>query len=370
MKTLRADRRSITTRIVVISAAIVALTGAIASAQLLDGTDTRFYIDRDTDLAVEYRVPFRVIGLRWFYHSNGSTEFRIDIEGDLNSPELNEAVYTIEIICGERVPGDLVVAYSHNYVFPGMLHEDQVGVVRYEDASMLAEGSIWFEENQICIKVPFIVNSPRVVLMRYLPSARSELRARGGLFGAIASYVWIKRNVYGAIPPWPRPSFLLQRRWERGRQEAVPTSGTDSPRLGERIRGSDTGIWPRDISLTDDPCLDIGGGKLVGWGLEQGGFPYGGYDGTDAWVGLIGEDRNRDGKLQPDEVTGVIGRCGEGGADNDFYVDEDGYVHWINYDKNGKILRHYIYDPNRDLLKIYEPNKPEPVYQGPPRQWR
>jgi len=75
MKTLRADRRSITTRIVVISAAIVALTGAIASAQLLDGTDTRFYIDRDTDLAVEYRVPFRVIGLRWFYHSNGQLNF-------------------------------------------------------------------------------------------------------------------------------------------------------------------------------------------------------------------------------------------------------------------------------------------------------
>jgi len=153
----------------------------------------------------------------------------------------------------------------------------------------------------------------------------------------------------------------------------VVVPGDDRPRLGDRI--CNPRIWPRGISLFPDEFgVDLGNGKLVEWGLEQGRFPYGGYDGSDAWVGLVGTDQNGDGKLQPEEVEGVIGRCPVGGVDNNFYVDEDGTVHWLNYDDPKgpeKVNLPYIYDPRRDILKRYKGSQGDGtlIYIGPPRDW-
>lgn len=81
-------------------------------------------------------------------------------------------------------------------------------------------------------------------------------------------------------------------------------------------------------------------------------------------------DSNRDCRIDPGEVTGVIGRCEPGFGDNNFYVDKDGLVHYENYNPDGSIRKHYIYDPNRDILKIYVPGRRDHIYMGPPTQWR
>ena len=71
---------------------------------------------------------------------------------------------------------------------------------------------------------------------------------------------------------------------------------------------------------------------------------------------------------------GVIGRCPVGGVDNNFYVDEDGTVHWLNYDDPKgpeKVNLPYIYDPRRDILKRYKGSQGDGtlIYIGPPRDW-
>jgi len=341
----------------------VALTiNGAAGAMALEEEHFSYYVDNRTGEQIEYSVPFYITAVRRTITEQG-TEFRLYTKGKLHSPAIEHAAFTVEIAYD-----DVVVAYGHNYMFPGLLGPGQVGVVRYGGADLLAVGTIYFQQDHILIRVPMLLASPRIALMRYLPSQEVLEHASGGLFSAVTSFVRLKQTVRGVLPPWPSPHFL-QQRWQPGQQVSVPSSPNDRPNLGERVRGSDTGIWPRDISLTDDPYLDIGNGKLLGWGIEQGWSPNPGYDGSDAWVGIVGEDRNGDGKLQPGEVTGVIGRCGEGAADNNYYVDENGYVHWENYNPDGSLRRHYIYDPNRDILKIYEPGKKEHIYMGPPQRW-
>jgi hypothetical protein len=211
-----------------------------------------------------------------------------------------------------------------------------------------------------------------VVLVRYLPS-RDDVERAGTV--PVASYHWIKRNIRGNLPGWPVEIFHSQQRqrrqptitWQPGQEVRVPSDPSDRPNLGDRVKGGK--IWPRDISLLPDDGAVKVDDKIIEWGLEQGWSPNPGYDGTDAWVGLVGVDQNGDGRLQPGEVTGVIGRCPPGGADNDFYVDEKGYVHWINYDARGNINMHYIYDPSRDLLKIFD-GSGRLIYVGPPQNWR
>lgn len=196
------------------------------------------------------------------------------------------------------------------------------------------------------------------------------------MFGQIASYCWFKRGERGVLPGWPiADEFILTQqqqggtvRWERGQQISVPSFG-DRPRLGERISGGQSRLWPKDISLIpEEGAVSLGGGIIIEWGLEQGSFPFPGYDSSDAWVGLIGTDQNGDGRLQPGEVTGVIGRCNPNQADNDYYVDEKGFIHWKNYGNN-ELKFHYIYDSSRDLLKIFDESG-NLIYIGKPSGWR
>lgn len=342
---------------------VMAVGTLIAESRIFSQTHVAYYVDSETGQQVEYTVPFRIVNYRWSYSESG-TDFWVDIKGSLNSTELAHSVFSLEVSSG-----DLVIAYSNNFVFPGLDEPSSVGVIRYDGATLVARGNIEFGSDYIHIFVPLRIETPRIALLRYLPSEQDVVRASGGLFSAITSYVWGKRNVYGALPSWPAP-YGLQQRWQRGQQMSVPTSPSDRPTLRrDRVIGQGNGIWPRDISLTDDPWLGVGD-KSIGWGLEQGGFPYGGFDRSDAWVGLVGEDSNRDGRIDPGEVTGVIGRCEPAFGDNNFYVDKDGIVHYENYNPDGSIRKHYIYDPNRDILKIYVPGKREHIYMGPPTRWR
>ncbi|GIV05015.1 MAG: hypothetical protein KatS3mg016_0590 [Fimbriimonadales bacterium] len=101
-------------------------------------------------------------------------------------------------------------------------------------------------------------------------------------------------------------------------------------------------------------------------------MPWPGPDQSDAYVGIVGTDTNGNGRLDPEEVEGVIGLCPPDGSLNSFYVDEQGYVHWENREKgnesNVRPDTHYIYDPSRNILKIYDSNG-NLIYIGPPSNW-
>ncbi|BCW94668.1 MAG: hypothetical protein KatS3mg018_0150 [Fimbriimonadales bacterium] len=329
-----------------------------------------WYIDKFSGEARYYTVPLKITDFQWEPSEIG-TIYTIAIKSFGEIP--HNAVYTLEIHYA-----DFMVVYNHNYPdIPGASGPSTVDILTRHGAHRLGSGEIHYYGDTIEIAVPIQTEEiPSIVIMRYLPTQSDAEEAIGGLHGAIVSYLWIKRNIKGAIPGWPYQAHWQQSQqgrtvsWQPRNDVSVPTDSSDRPRLGDRVRGGNNRIWPRDISLLpDDGAVDLGGGRLIEWGLEQGWFPYGGYDGTDAWVGLVGIDQNGDGRLQPGEVTGVIGRCGPNGADNDFYVDGQGYVHWINYDENGKINHHYIYDPSRDILKIYD-SKGNLIYMDPPTGWK
>jgi len=326
----------------------------------------RWYIDLRTDKPVTYYIPMDVLGLDQ-EQTLDFTRFTVHLKRYFPVPP--NSVYTIEIHFE-----DFVIVHAHNCTVPGAA-DSGVSVVERYGATLIATGECEFDavNGDAVLSVPVSISEPpMVVLVRYLPS-RDDVERAGTV--PVASYHWIRRNIRGNLPGWPVEIFHSQQRqrgqptiiWQPGQVVGVPADPSDRPNLGDRVSGGR--IWPRDISLIPDDGAVKVGDKIIEWGLEQGWFPWGGYDGTDAWVGLVGVDQNGDGRLQPGEVTGVIGLCPPGGADNDFYVDEKGYVHWINYDRRGNINRHYIYDPSRNLLKIFD-GSGRLIYQGPPQNWR
>jgi len=327
----------------------------------------RWYIDLHTSKPVTYYIPMDVSGLDQ-EQTLDSTRFTVHLKRYFPVPP--NSVYTIEIHYE-----DFVIVHAHNCTVPGAADGGASVVERY-GATLIATGECEFDavSGNAIFSVPVSISEPpMVVLVRYLPS-RDDVDRAGAV--PVASYHWIRRNIRGNLPGWPVEIFYFQQRqrsqptiiWQPGQEVRVPLGPSDRPRLGDRVEGGRGSIWPRDISLIPEDGAVKVGDKTIEWGLEQGYSPYPGYDGTDAWVGLVGVDQNGDGRLQPGEVTGVIGRCPPEGADNDFYVDKKGYVHWINYDERGNITRHYIYDPSRDLLKIFDGSGRQ-IYIGPPQNW-
>lgn len=328
-----------------------------------------WFLDVSTGEVEYYESPLKITDVKW-EHTPSSSRFYIAY--DRHCDVSVDAVYTVEIHFS-----DFIIVYSHNYSnVPGACSESGVDVIERYGSRWIGYGEAVWHISYLEISVPFSVpETPTIVIMRYLPSQASLERASGGLFASVASYYWIKRNLRGVLPGWPisnYPRFQQQQQlptiiWERGQVLSPPTHG-DRPRLGDRLPGGI--LWPRDIStIPDDGAVRLPGNKLIEWGLEQGWYPSGGFDQSDAWVGIVGIDHNGDGQLQPSEIIGVIGRCEPGvGADNDFYVDERGYVHWINYDRDGNKVRHYIYDPTRNILKIFD-DSGNLIYQGPPWWW-
>lgn len=261
-----------------------------------------WYIDEHTGQPRYYTAPLQIVGFQW-EPSEVGTLYTVTIKSFHEIPR--DAVYTLEIHYA-----DFMVIYNHNYPdVPGASGPSTVDILTRYGAHRLGSGEIHFYRDSIAITVPMqVVETPTIVLMRYLPSKSDVEEASGGLHGAVVSYLWIKRNIKGAIPGWPYQAYWQQSQqgqtvsWGPWQEVAVPTDPSDRPRPGDRVRGGGSGIWPRDISLLPgDGAVSLGGGKLIEWGLEQGWFPYGRYDGTDAWVGLVGNDQNGDGRLQPNQ---------------------------------------------------------------------
>jgi hypothetical protein len=162
--------------------------------------------------------------------------------------------------------------------------------------------------------------------------------------------------------------------WQPGHIVDVPAESEPSDLANDpRYRGGEGRLWPKDISVPEnEPGVKIPGNKIVNWGFEHGPMPWPGPDQSDAYVGIVGTDTNGNGRLDPEEVEGVIGLCPPDGSLNSFYVDEQGYVHWENREKgnesNVRPDTHYIYDPSRNILKIYDSNG-NLIYIGPPSNW-
>ncbi len=148
--------------------------------------------------------------------------------------------------------------------------------------------------------------------------------------------------------------------------------GSDPPQPGPRFRDPN---WHRPIStIPDDGAANRGRTRLnpyhdmiIEYGIEHGWWPDPRFDASDSLIGLVGIDFNDDGRLQQHEIIGVIGRCGVFMGDNDFYIDEKGYIHWENY-SGDTVVYHYIYDPNRNILTIYDKDGNR-IYEGPPTNW-
>lgn len=247
--------------------------------------DTKqYFVDLDTDETVRYEVPFLISSLAWRTYSAG-TEFWIELSEEVDWNRLRKSVFTVEIHCG-----DVVIAYANNFDYPS-LEPRSLGVVNYYTGQLVGTGEIYFNRTSIHIRVPLRL-SPEILIYRYLPSVESAKRANG-LLGAVADYIMVKRTFRGNLPGFPKRFPYQQQqgpsRWQSGEEQVVTPGTNDNPPLGDRVRGGR--IWPRDISLIPGEYgIDLGNGKIIEWWLEQGWYPYPGYDGTDAWVGIVGTE--------------------------------------------------------------------------------
>ncbi len=200
-----------------------------------------WYHNDSTGVTEYFEVPWEITDIKWEQRLS-STWFTINYKAYSALPE--DAVYTIEIHFA-----DFVIVYSSNYSFPGALSENGVDVIGRFGSHWLGSGEVWHAPEQIVLRVPFAIqDTPTVVVMRYLPSTACVQVASGGLFGSVVSYLWVKRNLRGALPGWP----IQDVSWFQQRQLPTVYGGQGKryphqqkaiePRLGDRLRGGS--LWP------------------------------------------------------------------------------------------------------------------------------
>lgn len=375
-----------------------------------------WFLDKHTEQTVYFDLPFALDTLS-VEQRQDETRFILSISNlrqPVGLPE--DSVFLLEIHTH-----DLVIVYTHNApIVPGVSEDRKVHVLRRKGAILQAEGRIQFDWNgsQIVVSIPANIPIENLwgAVYRYLPSTSDMQRVAGGR-PPLVDYVVLTDNPFARrYPGWPyrqNQNRLQQQRrqpnnnqgqsrqqsrgqqrvnpgggtspgqpveWEPGDFVDVPMASEDASHLADdsRFRGGRNRPWDRDISIPsgdtvkDEPGVKLPGNKIINWGFEHGPFPWPGADRSDAIVGVEGTDRNNNGRLDPDEVEGVVGLCPPDGSVNSFYVDPEGYVHWENRKKgnenNERPDTHYIYDPQRDILKIYDSNG-NLVYMGPPRNW-
>ncbi|GIV09624.1 MAG: hypothetical protein KatS3mg019_1715 [Fimbriimonadales bacterium] len=372
-----------------------------------DETPRSWYLDRFTEQAVSFSLPFVMKGVE-VTNTERSTRFVLSAQPAGQSLQVPEnSVFILEFHTK-----DLAVIYAHNFTgIPGVRDNNAVNVIRRRGAVWITGGTIHFnsEDKQIVVEIPTVIQLEQLiaVVYRYLPDV-SDLERVSGQRPPMADYLKQSTDPFTRLPGWPyytsgnnvhqqrravqsrdqsrqQPGGQQRRSprsgggrsvpWQPGTITEVPIDNDSSSWNDPRFQGGDGKPWPRDISVPsspNEPGVQLPDGKIVNWGFEHGPLPFARPDRSDAWVGIIGEDDNRNGRLDPEEVEGVIGLCPPDGSVNNFYIDEQGYVHWENRKKGHEDAQrpdlHYIYDPSRNILKIYDSNG-NLIYIGPPENW-
>ncbi len=374
-----------------------------------NGTIPRsWYVDRFTGQIVQFPIPFTLDQIQ-VVRGEQSTRFDLSISPYDYALLSDDSVYILEIHTKS-----LVIVYTHNFNdVPGVMDDNRVSVIRRRGATRIAEGTIQLDttNSKITVIVPIILPDELVaVVFRYLPNVSHLERVSGGRPPRV-DHLILSADPFIRIPGWPRggsqqltqqqrrlsqsggqsrqPGGQQRRQgrgggssgggtaeeWTGGHMDVpVPEDGS-IPWNDPRFRGGDGKPWPRDISVPDspeEPGVKLPGDVIVNWGFEHGPNPWPGPDGSDAWVGIVGHDDNENGRLDPGEVEGVIGLCPPDGSVNNFYVDDQGFVHWENRKKGNEDAErpdlHYIYDPRTNTLKIYDKERGL-IYTGPPENW-
>jgi len=324
------------------------LPAPVPSQVPVQAGEWKFYYDVLLDRGANYFVP------RWTRLSGYTVEslnsgYRLTIHFSDTIPPSPSAYVTVEVYFDSYV-----LVYSdggYTYCSNPPVGSGQAGIVEMnEEFPLIAYVPVTIQTNRMVFEIPeevgMDVNTAKLVVVRYVPTD-IESRVAGGINACVVSLLSFT-NISSTIPDHPN-CHSLQRRVPRRDESLFPPGASWScppeDDDGARRGGDYDRNGKRDWDYPMDKPID--NGKMVDLrGLDK-------TETDDRFVLVVGEDRNGNGELDDNEIEAPIGECPTEGGINYGFIDENGYIHWINRDPRTGFTRHFIYNPQNGGLKVY-----------------
>ena len=343
---------------------------------------TGFYYNTSTGMTEVFTIPSWA-RIESFLVDAGPTTSVLQVTMEDTIPFETSDRFTVEAYLDSQV----AIVWTHGtFSVPSSppVTSGQAAIVRLADRVVLGSVSVSIVGDTVSFEYATSLTGGGnydYVASRYLPASVNLDYVAGGLGACVASsHLFLEPNEVPGHYMVSTALYVTQNRipigLPTGRQYHCPPAGPNAGTIPKP--GDANGDGHNDWDYPGDTPVP-GTNKIVGiFGFDvppPGATAVQRQDGTWYYPDLygigIGNDDNGNGRLDYNEVDAWVGRCPFDGGRNTWWLEKhDGvwYMHCISRHPTDGRVRHYIYNTETGILKVYAEGGGL-VYQGPPSEY-